>query len=101
MTLSEIARHIATRHGLRWGFVSDTDREATPHIVDQIGLTSDAMGRRFARAHQARVGWCRKFITAEWHIEPLRQNHGEDFGRRFRFAREEDAQRFRRRFPIL
>ncbi|WP_042442302.1 hypothetical protein [Azospirillum sp. B510] len=101
MTLSDITRRIATRHGLRWGFVSDRERQATPHTVDQIGLSFDAMGHPFARAHGARVGWCRKFIDAEWHVEPLQRVRGEDVGRRFRFEREEDAQHFRRRFPLL
>ncbi|WP_042693680.1 hypothetical protein [Azospirillum sp. B506] len=81
MTLSEITRRIATRHGLRWGFVSDRERQATPHTVDRIGLSFDAMGHRFARAHGTRVDWCRTLNDAEWHVETLRPGHGEDIGR--------------------
>lgn len=85
--------------GFKVGFVDDARRAATPYVVDCPGLAREVIGdRKFERQFWERRNWCESHCPGDHEIEPIRDHQGRLTGRRFRFADEYDAAKFRDRF---
>jgi hypothetical protein len=78
------------------GFVDDVRRAATPHIVDCHGRAREQISDRdFERQFCERRDWCETHCPNDHEIEPIRDHLGRLTGRRFRFACENDAAKFK------
>ena len=99
--VSAILQGVAQSLGLKTGFIDDLRRQATPHVVDCVGLTPERMDpQEFKYELWRRRDWCDRRCPQDYEIEPLRE--GERLvGRRFRFARLNDAMTFKFRFDVV
>ena len=60
-SVTDIFERLAARAGLKHGFVDDTRRAATPHVVDCHGLSRENLSDepwRFERELTDRREWC-------------------------------------------
>jgi hypothetical protein len=85
--------------GFKVGFVEDARRAATPYVVDCHRLAREVIGdRKFERQFSERRDWCKTNCPDGHEIEPIRDHLGRLTGRRFRFARGQDATKFKMLF---
>jgi hypothetical protein len=95
ITADQIIQRIASRTGLKPGFVDAERRAATPYVVIWSGLTREDLGDALfeERLCSAR-DWCEEQCPDGHEIEPIR-DRGRLVGRQFRFASDNDAALFK------
>lgn len=83
--------------GLAGGFVDDSGRAATPHLVDCHGLSRQTLVGvgEFERELHERLAWCEQNASGVYAIEPIGPDPERLTGRRFRFADQGTAALFR------
>jgi hypothetical protein len=97
-TPEQIIDRLASRLGLRPGWIDEARRAATPYVIEWPGLSREDLGdAEFQKKLWEARHWCNKQCPNDHEIEPMRDK-GRLIGRQFRFASDIDAVLFKRSY---